>query len=67
MTITDSTTASIEVTEPELFEVSASMTPVTCNGDDDGTVSALTTGGTGVPTFAWDVQIQMQHLQGSIQ
>ena len=50
-----STTASIEVTEPELFEVSATMTPVSCNGDSDGTVSALATGGTGVPGFVWDV------------
>jgi gliding motility-associated-like protein len=31
------------------------MTPVSCNGDIDGTVSAVTTGGSGVPTFNWDV------------
>ena len=50
-----STVESIEVTEPELFEVSVAMTPVSCFGDADGTVSAVTTGGTGIPTFSWDV------------
>ena len=50
-----STTASIEVMQPDLLEVSASMTPVSCFGDNDGTLSAVATGGTGMVSYSWDV------------
>ncbi len=50
-----STTVMIEVTQPELLEVSATMTPVICFGENSGTVSAIATGGTGISTFVWDV------------
>ncbi|PCH98211.1 MAG: hypothetical protein COB85_01975 [Bacteroidetes bacterium] len=46
---------SATITEPPLLSVVISgQTPTTCNGDCDGTASALASGGTGSYTYQWN-------------
>jgi hypothetical protein len=59
VTITDSngcdaTTTTITVTDPAAVGSTASKTDIVCNGDTDGTVTGVGTGGTG--TLAYDLE-----------
>jgi len=45
---------SATVTEPDVISIMTSGTNVNCNGGNDGTATAIVTGGTGIVTFAWD-------------
>jgi len=57
VTVTDANgctaTASATITEPDVLNVTASGTNVTCNGNGDGTAAATVSGGTQNYTYAW--------------
>ena len=59
-TVTDSngcvTSVSFTVSEPEILEVSASVTDVSCNGLNDGSAAAVISGGNGIDynTLLWN-------------
>ncbi len=44
---------SVEISEPELLTVSASSEDVSCNGGEDGKLSASFSGGTGTVNYEW--------------
>lgn len=48
-----STTNSVTITEPPAFSVSASSTPATCTGIEDGTLTSSASGGTSSYTYKW--------------
>ena len=47
-------TNSATITEPPAITINVSATDVSCNGANDGTATAMATGGTGVLTYFWD-------------
>lgn len=47
-------TDNITVTEPTAVQASATSTPASCNGYDDGTATVVATGGMGGYTYAWN-------------
>ncbi len=47
------TTASVTITEPSFLLAAASSTNVSCNGGNNGTATAVATGGTAPYTYAW--------------
>lgn len=57
VTVTDSegctATASFELSEPELIQIELTATDASCNNSNDGQVSLLASGGTGMLTYAW--------------
>ena len=57
VTVTDAnscqTTASVKITEPTVLSAVISQTDVSCNGANDGTASAVVTGGTETYTYLW--------------
>ena len=57
VTVTDAngcvTTASITITEPPLLTASASSSPVSCNGGNDGGASVTASGGVGPYGYSW--------------
>jgi gliding motility-associated-like protein len=57
-TVTDSmgcsTTTTITITQPGVLSVAPSQVDVTCNGLNNGTATASTTGGTVAYTYAWN-------------
>jgi gliding motility-associated-like protein len=57
VTVTDANgctaSAIATVSEPPLLTLTATFTPVTCNGGSDGTVSATAGGGLGTYTYDW--------------
>ena len=44
---------SVELTEPELLEAAIAVDEVSCSGVNDGSITALVTGGSAPYTFAW--------------
>ena len=58
VTVTDAngctTSASVTITEPELLTASATGTDVKCFGGNDGTATALVSGGTVSYTYLWN-------------
>ena len=53
-----SVSISVEITEPESMEISATHSDytgfgVSCNGATDGSIDVTVTGGTGVYTYVW--------------
>ncbi|MCC7301156.1 MAG: gliding motility-associated C-terminal domain-containing protein [Bacteroidia bacterium] len=57
VTVTDangcSSTATVTITQPPQLTVSATMTPVLCNGGNTGTATATASGGTPGYSYAW--------------
>jgi gliding motility-associated-like protein len=47
-------TNTFTITEPALLKVTFSQTNVSCNGGNNGSATAATTGGTGPVTFVWN-------------
>ena len=45
--------ASINITEPNIFQVSITSSDINCNGSNNGTASAIGNGGTTPFSFAW--------------
>ncbi|WP_283639602.1 glycine-rich protein [Mesonia mobilis] len=58
------TTESIEVTEPTLLITSATVTNVSCNGGNNGTIDLTVTGGTTPYTYAWSNTATTENLSG---
>ncbi|MCH4552525.1 LamG-like jellyroll fold domain-containing protein, partial [Aestuariibaculum lutulentum] len=59
VTVTDfngcTTTTTVEITEPSVITANAVQTsPVSCNGDSDGSATVNTSGGNGGYTYSWD-------------
>ncbi len=44
-----------EMFNPSAVSVTASSTPITCNGAENGTISAIATGGIGSYNFSWNI------------
>lgn len=61
-TITDAngctTTATVTVTQPSAVTLTASMTPVLCNGGNTGSATATPGGGIGPYTYSWSPSAQ---------
>ncbi len=57
VTVTDALGCSnfmtIDVEQPEALDISVSIDPITCNGANDATISAMVSGGTAPYTFFW--------------
>lgn len=58
VTVTDgagcTTTQEVIVTAPTAIEVIFDVVPISCNGDNDGEIEAIVSGGIGGYTYAWD-------------
>ncbi|MCS6934874.1 MAG: gliding motility-associated C-terminal domain-containing protein [Chitinophagales bacterium] len=58
LTVTDangcSTSASVAIVQPQQLNATATITHVTCNGMNNGSVSATVNGGTGPFTYTWN-------------
>ncbi|WBM73112.1 gliding motility-associated C-terminal domain-containing protein [Saprospira grandis] len=54
---------SVEILETDGITVDVTTTPVSCVGDEDGTVSAIATGGTGPYSFEWSANAATQTTQ----
>ncbi|MFC0605836.1 beta strand repeat-containing protein, partial [Winogradskyella pulchriflava] len=51
---TDTSTVTVNPGTCKNLSISGSSTPVTCNGESNGTVTAVVSNGTGPFTYAWD-------------
>ncbi len=64
VTITDvqgcSVVDTVAILEPDLIELSGSSTPVSCNGDGNGTATISGVGGVAPYTYLWDVNAMDQ-------
>lgn len=57
--------SSFTVTEPNVLSVSSNtVTPVTCNGGNNGAISLTISGGTSGYTFAWSNSSSSQNISG---
>jgi cysteine-rich repeat protein len=69
VTVTDANgceaTASVTITEPTAIAVTMSMTSETC-ATNDGTATAIPTGGTGAYTFLWDATAANQQTATAV-
>ncbi len=54
---------SITITEPFALSLTPDSTEVTCNGDSDGTATAIPIGGSSPYTYLWDVNANSQMSQ----
>jgi gliding motility-associated-like protein len=58
VTVTDANlctaNTSVTITEPSAFTISTTKTNVLCNGDSDGTATAIPAGGTAPYTYSWN-------------
>ncbi|MEQ1745603.1 MAG: T9SS type A sorting domain-containing protein [Saprospiraceae bacterium] len=59
-----SATTSVEITQPPVLAPNASATAQTAANTNDGTATAVPTGGTGDYTYAWDNGETMQTITG---
>lgn len=57
-------TVLISVSEPSLLSVSITSTNVMCNGNGDGTATAIVTGGTTLYTYAWSTGSPLPGIAG---
>ncbi|MBK9193722.1 MAG: gliding motility-associated C-terminal domain-containing protein [Flavobacteriales bacterium] len=54
------TTLTVVITEPPPFDISSTVTDATCNGDCDGAIDVLATGGVGVLDYVWSPAVAGQ-------
>ena len=60
-------TASITITQPSVISASTTHTNVSCFAGNDGTATAVTSGGTGAFTYSWNtVPVQTTALAGGL-
>ena len=54
------TTLTIDITEPPPFDISSTITDATCNGDCDGAIDVVASGGIGVLDYTWSPSVTGQ-------